>query len=72
MKAGATPVRLDHVHVGVRDRRPAAAWYRRVLGLRVTYDYTLHGDHQGPLVLPTPMAIAWDLRPTLTTPSLEP
>ena len=47
----ATSVRLDHVHVGVSDRRRAAAWYRHVLRLRVTYDYAAHGDPHGPLVL---------------------
>jgi len=51
MKPAAAPVRLDHVHVGVRDRRRAAAWYRRVLQLRTTYDYRQHGDAAGPLVL---------------------
>lgn len=51
MKPGARPVRLDHVHVGVRDRRLGAAWYRRVLRLRTTYDYARHGDPHGPLVL---------------------
>ncbi len=51
MKSAATPVRLDHVHVGVRDRRRAAAWYRRVLQLRTADDYRRHSDTRGPLVL---------------------
>ena len=34
MKRCAHPVRLGHVHVGVCDRRLAAAWYRCVLRLR--------------------------------------
>jgi catechol-2,3-dioxygenase len=51
MKSAATPVRLDRVHVGVRDRRHAAARYRRVLQLRTTDDYRRHGDTREPLVL---------------------
>jgi len=42
---------LDHVHVAVRDRAAAIAWYRRVLGLEKQYDYTEHGDPRGPVVL---------------------
>jgi hypothetical protein len=51
MRPGVAPVILDHVHVGVRERRLAAAWYRRVSRLRIAYDYTRHGDPNGPLVL---------------------
>ncbi|HEX4570035.1 MAG TPA: VOC family protein [Dongiaceae bacterium] len=43
--------RLDHVHVHVRDRKAAVAWYRRVLGLAKAYDYTAAGDARGPVVL---------------------
>jgi catechol 2,3-dioxygenase-like lactoylglutathione lyase family enzyme len=49
MRLPATRMRLGHVHVGVRDRRLAAAWYRCVLQLRVTYDYARHGDAHGPV-----------------------
>jgi catechol 2,3-dioxygenase-like lactoylglutathione lyase family enzyme len=43
--------RLDHVHVAVKDRASATAWYGHVLGLRKHYDYTEHGDPLGPVVL---------------------
>jgi catechol 2,3-dioxygenase-like lactoylglutathione lyase family enzyme len=43
--------RLDHVHVHVRNRKAAVAWYRRVLGLAKTYDYTAECDARGPVVL---------------------
>jgi catechol 2,3-dioxygenase-like lactoylglutathione lyase family enzyme len=43
--------RLDHVHILVRNRATALAWYRRILGLEVHYDYTEHGDPRGPIVL---------------------
>jgi catechol 2,3-dioxygenase-like lactoylglutathione lyase family enzyme len=45
---------IDHVHVHVRDRDMAAAWYARVLGLRK--DETLAvwaADPDGPLMLTT-------------------
>lgn len=44
--------RIDHVHVEVRDRNVAAAWYRRVLGLE--RHAALAGwadDPMGPLIL---------------------
>jgi catechol 2,3-dioxygenase-like lactoylglutathione lyase family enzyme len=43
--------RLDHVHVAVKDRASAIAWYGRVFGLRKHYDYTERGDRLGPVVL---------------------
>jgi catechol 2,3-dioxygenase-like lactoylglutathione lyase family enzyme len=43
--------RLDHVHITVKDRAAAAAWYQEVLGLRKHYDYTEQGDPLGPVVL---------------------
>jgi catechol 2,3-dioxygenase-like lactoylglutathione lyase family enzyme len=43
--------RLDHVHVTVKDRGRAVAWYCDVFGLSKQYDYTEHGDARGPVVL---------------------
>ncbi|MCC5986745.1 MAG: VOC family protein [Pararhodobacter sp.] len=44
--------RIDHVHIEVRDRDAAAAWYARVLGLE--RHHALAGwadDPMGPLIL---------------------
>ena len=44
--------RVDHVHVEVRDRERAAAWYARVLGLAPHRDLAVWADHpKGPLIL---------------------
>ena len=46
---------LDHVHVAVRDRQDAAAWYGRVLGLVPAPEHAGWArDPQGPLFLATP------------------
>ena len=46
---------LDHVHLAVRDRQEAAAWYARVLGLVVAPEHAAWAeDPQGPLFLSTP------------------
>ncbi|MEM9011445.1 MAG: VOC family protein [Pseudomonadota bacterium] len=44
---------LDHVHVWVRDRAAAAAWYARVLHLRPAETFAAWADG-GPLFLQTP------------------
>lgn len=44
--------RLDHVHVYVRDREKAAAWYQKVLGFTITQEYAFWAeDQQGPLTI---------------------
>lgn len=46
---------LDHVHVRVRDREEAAAWYGRVLGLVAPNAMRAWAeDPRGPLFLATP------------------
>ena len=46
---------LDHVHVAVRDRRAAAEWYARVLGLVPAPEHATWAENpQGPLFLATP------------------
>ena len=46
---------LDHVHVSVRDREAAAAWYGRVLGLVPAAEHAgWAADPRGPLFLATP------------------
>ncbi len=46
---------LDHVHVAVRDRRAAAEWYGRVLGLAPAPEHAAWAENpQGPLFLATP------------------
>ena len=43
---------LDHVHVRVSDRETAAAWFARVLGLRVAEQFRPWADDpRGPLFL---------------------
>ena len=43
---------IDHVELFVPDRRDAAAWYERVLGLRVVSEYERWAeDPRGPLML---------------------
>ena len=43
---------IDHVHVYVRDRRAAAEWYRRVLGLEVVEEHESWAeDDDGPLTI---------------------
>lgn len=43
---------IDHVHVYVADRREAAEWYRRVLGLVVLKeDETFDEDDDGPVTV---------------------
>lgn len=43
---------LDHVELFVPDRREAAAWYQRVLGLRVVTEYEYWADDpRGPLMI---------------------
>ena len=43
---------IDHVELFVSDRREAAAWYRRVLGLEVIPEYEHWAlDPQGPLMI---------------------
>ena len=41
---------IDHVHVYVRDRREAARWYERVLGLSVVESHS-DPEEGGPLVV---------------------
>lgn len=41
---------VDHVHVYVRDRREAARWYERVLGLSVVESHS-DSEEGGPLVV---------------------
>lgn len=46
---------LDHVHLRVRDREAAAAWYGRVLGLVAAPEHRgWAADPRGPLFLATP------------------
>lgn len=43
---------IDHVELFVPDRRDAAAWYERVLGLRVMPEYEYWAlDPRGPLMI---------------------
>jgi catechol 2,3-dioxygenase-like lactoylglutathione lyase family enzyme len=51
MADGFKVEQIDHVHVFVRDRKAAAAWYAETLGLTVHYDYPAMGDAGGPLVI---------------------
>lgn len=45
---------IDHVEFFVPDRRAAAAWYERTLGLSVVPEYEHWADHpQGPLMIGT-------------------
>ena len=43
---------IDHVELFVPDRRAAAAWYERVLGLRIMTEYEYwSADPRGPLMI---------------------
>ncbi len=43
---------IDHVELFVPDRRAAAAWYQRVLGLSIIPEYEYWaGDPRGPLMI---------------------
>jgi catechol 2,3-dioxygenase-like lactoylglutathione lyase family enzyme len=43
---------IDHVEMFVPDRRQAAEWYERVLGLRVVPEFEHWGEHpRGPLMI---------------------
>ncbi|MCV9943968.1 MULTISPECIES: VOC family protein [unclassified Rhizobium] len=45
---------IDHVHVEVRDRDAAAAWYQRILGLMRDERFASWADDpMGPLILAT-------------------
>ena len=45
---------IDHVELAVPDRREAAAWYARVLGLRVVTEFQAWAnDPRGPLMITT-------------------
>jgi catechol 2,3-dioxygenase-like lactoylglutathione lyase family enzyme len=45
---------IDHVELFVPDRREAAAWYERTLGLTVVAEYEHWADHPaGPLMITT-------------------
>jgi catechol 2,3-dioxygenase-like lactoylglutathione lyase family enzyme len=46
---------IDHVELFVPDQRAAAAWYERILGLRVLDDFA-HWADGGPLMVVTPRA----------------
>ncbi|HLS18514.1 MAG TPA: hypothetical protein VK090_01785, partial [Paracoccaceae bacterium] len=49
---------LDHVHVTVRNRENAAAWYKEVLGLISPPRYNARAsDPRGPLMLTTPAGV---------------
>ncbi len=46
---------IDHVELFVPDRREAAAWYERTLGLTVAAEYEHWADNPaGPLMIATP------------------
>jgi catechol 2,3-dioxygenase-like lactoylglutathione lyase family enzyme len=46
------PLQIDHVEVFVPDRFEAAAWYERVLGLRILDEYSHWADDpRGPLMI---------------------
>lgn len=46
---------VDHVHITVRDRDEAAAWYHRILGLISPPEYSARAsDPRGPKMLTTP------------------
>ncbi len=60
--------RVDHVHIEVRDREQAAAWYTRVLGLAPHPTLAFWADHpKGPLIL-----AGGDGRPALAMFAREP
>ncbi len=42
---------IDHVEVFVPDRYEAAAWYERVLGLRILRDFEFWATDGGPLMI---------------------
>lgn len=42
---------IDHVEVFVPDRYEAAAWYERVLGLRILRDFEFWATEGGPLMI---------------------
>ena len=44
-------VQIDHVEMFVPDRREAAAWYQRVLGLEVIPEFQDWAAGQGPLMI---------------------
>ena len=46
---------IDHIHVYVKDREKAAAWYEKVLGFKVSESLALWAnDKQGPLTIEDP------------------
>ena len=46
---------IDHVHVYVKDREQAAAWYEKVLGFKMSESLALWAnDEQGPLTIEDP------------------
>ena len=50
--SGSRSVQVDHVELFVPDRHDAAAWYERVLGLRVIAEYEGWAlDPRGPLMI---------------------
>lgn len=52
MSSGFQVDQIDHVEVFVPDRRAAAEWYHRVLGLRVLPEHEhWAGDPRGPLMI---------------------
>ncbi|MEM7694228.1 MAG: VOC family protein [Pseudomonadota bacterium] len=49
-----TALRIDHVHLSVRDREASAAWYADVLGLTCDPSFAVWAEHPaGPLILST-------------------
>ncbi len=51
MDTAPTLERIDHIHVFVRDRAAAEAWYARVLGLRRVPELEVWAADGGPLTL---------------------
>jgi catechol 2,3-dioxygenase-like lactoylglutathione lyase family enzyme len=52
MSAPFRVLQIDHVELFVPDRREAAAWYQRALGLEVLPDYEAWAaDRRGPLMI---------------------
>ena len=46
---------VDHIEISVPDRREAAGWYERILGLRIVPEFEHWATNpQGPLMISTP------------------
>ena len=44
-------LRVDHIHVHVRDRDAAARWYERVLGMTPLPEFAVWATDDGPLTI---------------------